>query len=77
MDKVAATPARAERALSWDQAALALLDEAVANEPYITRISAAKRLRDRAEHAAREAGDDMVDAARLSAVIGRAAMAPA
>ncbi len=77
MDKVDATPARSERAVGWDTAALTLLDEAVANEPYITRISAAKRLRDRAERAAREAGDELVDAARLRAVIGRAAMAPA
>ncbi len=77
MDKVAATPARAERAMGWDDAALRILDEAVANEPYITRISAAKSLRDRAERAAREAGDEMVDAARMRAVAGRAAMATA
>jgi chlorophyllide a reductase subunit Z len=77
MDRVEATPARRESPLSWHQDALALLDAAVEREPYITRISAAKRLRDQAERSAREAGDSTVDEARMRALLGRAALAPA
>ena len=42
------------------------LDEIVANEPYLVRISAAKRLRDRAERDARSAGEERVTVARVS-----------
>jgi len=38
----------------------------VANEPYLVRISAAKRLRDLAEIAARTAGEERVTAARVA-----------
>jgi chlorophyllide a reductase subunit Z len=55
-----------------------LLDELVENEPYLVRISAAKRIRDRAERDARAAGEERVTAARVAAaraqlVEGRAA----
>jgi chlorophyllide a reductase subunit Z len=67
MDKVDATPARLVREASpWDAEALALLDEIVANEPYLVRISAAKRLRDRAERDARVAGEERVTVARVA-----------
>lgn len=61
MDKVDATPTR-ERAvpLPWDDDATALLQELVELQPVVVRISAAKRYRDRAETAARVAGDDVV-----------------
>jgi chlorophyllide a reductase subunit Z len=67
MDKVDATPARIGREASvWDTDALALLDELVANEPYLVRISAAKQLRDRAERDARLAGEERVTADRVA-----------
>ena len=67
MDKVDATPARALREASeWEDDARRLLDEIVANEPYLVRISAAKRLRDRAERDARSAGEERVTVARVS-----------
>ena len=67
MDKVDPTPARQAREASvWDEEALRLLDEYVANEPYLVRISAAKRLRDLAEIAARAAGEERVTAARVA-----------
>jgi chlorophyllide a reductase subunit Z len=65
MDKVEATPSRLHRELRWTDAAKAALDELVAEEPVLVRISAAKRLRDAAEAAARAAGDDHVDIDRL------------
>ena len=67
MDKVDATPARALREASeWEDDARRLLDEIVAKEPYLVRISAAKRLRDRAERDARSAGEERVTVARVS-----------
>ena len=65
MDKVDATPSRLHRELRWTDAARAALDELVADEPVLVRISAAKRLRDAAEGAARAAGSDEVDIDRL------------
>jgi chlorophyllide a reductase subunit Z len=56
LDKVVPTPSRLHRELPWDAGAWALLDRLVEREPVLTRISAAKTLRDRAERAAREAG---------------------
>jgi len=71
MDKVVATPTRAvaSAVMPWDDAALARLDAAVEQEPYLIRISAAKRLRERAEADAREALEERVSLARLSAVL--------
>ena len=67
MDKVAATPTKSDEwnAAPWDDDALALLDKHVENEPFITRISAAKRLRDRVEEQARSAREGRVSAARV------------
>jgi chlorophyllide a reductase subunit Z len=66
MDRVEATPSRLTREASvWDEDALRLLDEYVENEPFLVRISAAKRLRDRAERDARQAGEDRVTVARV------------
>ena len=70
MDKVEATPARATSSLPWNDGAKQLLDELVEREPVLVRISAAKRLRDRAERAAREAGEDVVTEDRVTAVSG-------
>jgi chlorophyllide a reductase subunit Z len=51
----------------WDLDAQELLDEYVQTEPVLVQISAAKRLRDRAERDAKRAGEDRVTAARVLA----------
>ena len=67
LDKVEATPARpAER---WDTEAQSLLEQHLETEPFLIRISAAKRLRDRAERDAREAGEPSVTAARVTRLL--------
>ncbi|MGF7162928.1 chlorophyllide a reductase subunit Z [Rhodoligotrophos appendicifer] len=60
LDKVEPTPTRLHRELEWDAAAQALLDATVGAQPVLVRISAAKRLRDRAEEIARAAGEERV-----------------
>ena len=60
MDKVEATPARRHVELAWDDDAKAALDAIVDKQPVLVRISAAKRLRDSAERAARLAGETTV-----------------
>ncbi|MBV9880393.1 MAG: chlorophyllide a reductase subunit Z [Gemmatirosa sp.] len=67
LDKVDATPARATRQLPWDDDARAALDAAVEAQPFVTRISAAKRLRDRAEQGAARAGEERVTVRRVLA----------
>ena len=62
MDKGAATPARAQSAITWDEDAKARLDELVEKQPVLVRISAAKRLRDAAERHARQGGASKVSA---------------
>ncbi len=56
LDKVEATPSRLHEELPWDDDAKAALDALVDSQPVLVRISAAKRLRDEAERAARQAG---------------------
>jgi chlorophyllide a reductase subunit Z len=72
MDKVDPTLARTAEwnAAPWDDDALALLDEQVASEPFLVRISAAKRLRDRVEQDARAAREGRVSADRVRATVG-------
>jgi len=62
LDRVDATPARLAGSgeLTWDDDAQRLLEAHVENQPVLVRISAAKRLRDRAEQQAKHAGDDCV-----------------
>jgi chlorophyllide a reductase subunit Z len=65
MDRVEATPARPQEA-PWDEEATRLLDERVEAEPFLLRISAAKRLRDRVEREARQAAEPRVTAERAA-----------
>ncbi len=65
LDKVDATPAKREAQLGWQDDAIAALDAMVEAEPVLVRISAAKRLRDAAERAARFDGETQVTSAHL------------
>ncbi|ORE94798.1 chlorophyllide a reductase subunit Z [Aurantimonas sp. 22II-16-19i] len=69
MDKVSATPARAggaqARELAWSNAANDALQAALECEPVLVRISAARRLRDAAEAAARREDCERVESRHL------------
>ncbi len=65
MDRVEPTPSRLVSEMPWLDDAKALLDELLEAQPVLVRISAAKRLRDRAEADARRAGEEAVTAARV------------
>lgn len=80
LDKVDATPARLAGAgeLPWDGDAQRLLEEYIEAQPVLVRISAAKRLRDRAEQWAKAAGEERVasehvEGAQLAIREGKAA----
>jgi chlorophyllide a reductase subunit Z len=68
MDRVEPTPSRLAPAESspWDDDAQALLADFVNSEPVLVQISAAKRLRDRAERDAKRAGEARVSAQRVA-----------
>jgi chlorophyllide a reductase subunit Z len=69
LDEADPTPAKSLDSLPWDEDARAKLDALVDAQPVLVRISAAKRLRDAAERAARRAGDPRVTADRLADVL--------
>lgn len=60
LDQVKPSPTRTREALTWDTDASHLLEQTVAEYPILTRISAAKSLRDLAETTARNAGASRV-----------------
>jgi len=66
LDKVDPTPSKLATELPWLDDAKALLDELLEQQPVLVRISAAKRMRDRAEREARKAGEVEVTAARVA-----------
>ena len=59
-------PSRLHAEQPWDDEAKALLDDCVETQPVLIRISAAKRLRERAERDARRAGEERVTAERVA-----------
>jgi chlorophyllide a reductase subunit Z len=68
LDAVEATPARLsapQPEIAWDDDAERVLDDMLASVPIISRISAAKTLRDQTERLAREAGELRVTAERV------------
>jgi 3,8-divinyl chlorophyllide a/chlorophyllide a reductase subunit Z len=66
LDKVEATPTKLAASCPWDDDAQHMLDDYLETEPFLVRISAAKRLRDRVERDVRLAGEDRVTLSRVA-----------
>jgi chlorophyllide a reductase subunit Z len=66
LDKVDPTPSRLHDQLAWDEAAETSVDAVLETLPVLTRISAAKHLRDTAERLARDSGAERVTASLVS-----------
>jgi chlorophyllide a reductase subunit Z len=76
LDAVDPTPARLHEELPWDEDAERALESALSTVPILTRISAAKSLRDAAESAARRAGDSRVSLQHVTRIELRGGPAP-
>ncbi len=74
MDAIKATPADAPR-LQWAEDARRMLDDLTARSPILTRISAAKRLREDAERRAEARGTTTVSACDVAGQDAERAMA--
>ncbi|MBV8913460.1 MAG: chlorophyllide reductase subunit Z, partial [Acetobacteraceae bacterium] len=79
LDRVDPTPVQQGEwnAEPWDAEAVRLLDEYVSREPFLVRISAAKRLRDQVERDTRQAREGRVTASRVERSLAALAGAPA
>jgi chlorophyllide a reductase subunit Z len=69
MDRIEPTHAKAAAPQQWDEDAIQALDDHLETEPYLIRISAAKRLRDQAERLARGQNETLVTAAHVASAI--------
>ncbi len=77
LDKIEPTHAKPAELQPWDDEAVRVLDDHLEREPFLIRISAAKKLRDRAERLAREdgarvQGENRVSADHVAAALGKA-----
>ena len=76
LDRIDATPARDDSVLHWDADAAAVLEQHLETEPFLVRISAAKRLREQVEADARRHGERRVTEARIRTSFGLAPTPP-
>jgi chlorophyllide a reductase subunit Z len=79
MDRIDATPSRASGvgSMPWEPEAHQMFEEMIEAEPVLVRISAAKRIRDRAEQDARAAGQETVEAKGFARLFGRSRLGQA
>jgi 3,8-divinyl chlorophyllide a/chlorophyllide a reductase subunit Z len=66
LDRIEPTLARLSSSYPWDNDAQRMLDDYLDTEPFLVRISAAKRMRDRVERDMRQAGEDRVTRERMA-----------